>query len=163
MAAFLPARVKRICPRDKTPLAEKREGRVTIDACPKCAGAFFDADELARATGDKELGRYLSRVHGAASSPMVCPACGNLMDLDKIGEAQIDHCTSCLGVWLDAGEKEKLLSRAPDALGANLSAKALAEEERKYRGMPRGSGGAGRFAALGEAFRRIAWRFKRRR
>lgn len=154
--------MKRTCPRDRTLLVERKLDRVTVDECPKCLGAFFDADELARATGDKELGRYLSQVHGAASSPMVCPGCGHLMDLDTISGIQVDHCTSCLGVWLDAGEKERLLARDPSALGAGFDAKARAAEERRYAATPRGGGG-GRFAALGEAFRRIAWRFRRRR
>lgn len=154
--------MKRTCPRDKTPLVEQKLERVTPDVCPKCSGAFFDAHELGRATGDKELAKYLSQVHGAASSPMVCPACGNLMDLDKIGAVHIDHCTTCLGVWLDAGEKEKLLARDPAALGAGFDAKARAAEDRRYAAIPRGGGG-GRFGAIGHAFRSIAWKFRRKR
>lgn len=155
--------MQRACPRDRAPLVHQTQGRVTIDSCPKCGGAFFDADELARATGDRELGRYLSRVHGKADSSMVCPACGNLMDLDTVADVPIDHCTSCLGVWLDAGERERLLARAPGSLGDGFAEKAKAAEARHYAATPRGGAGGGRFAALGHAFRMFAWKFRRRR
>ena len=155
--------MQRTCPRDRSPLqAQKMEG-VTVDVCPKCSGAFFDADELGRVTGDKELARYLAQVHGKANSPMVCPACGDLMDLDKVGDVEVDHCTSCLGVWLDAGEMDRLVARGEDALEAGHDAKAKAAEERRYSAMPRGGAGGGRFGALGDAFRLVAWRLRRRR
>lgn len=154
--------MQRTCPRDRTPLVAQTLERVTIDVCPTCSGAFFDAKELGAATGDKELARYLAQTHGAASSPMVCPACGNLMDLDKVNGVEIDHCTSCLGVWLDAGEKDRLLAREPGSLGAGFDTKARAAEERHYASMPRG-GGRGRFAALGHAVRMAAWKFRRKR
>lgn len=154
--------MQRTCPRDRTPLVEQKLEGVTVDECPKCHGAFFDAKEIGRATGDKELAQYLAQVHGSASSPMVCPACGQLMDLDKIDGVEIDHCTKCYGVWLDAGELDRLTGRSKGALDAGAEAKALAAEERRYAEMPRG-GGAGRFAALGHAVRTIAWKLKRKR
>ena len=152
--------MQRTCPRDRSPLAARKLEGVTVDECPTCGGAFFDANELGRATGDKELARYLSQVHGAATSPMVCPACGHLMDLDKVDGVEIDHCTSCLGVWLDAGEMDRLVARGEDALDAGAEAKARAAEERRYAGMPRGGAGGGRFAALGHALRTVAWRLR---
>lgn len=155
--------MKRACPRDRTPLALQQVEGVTIDVCPKCSGAFFDEAELGKVTGDKELARYLSTVHGAATSPMVCPACGHLMDLDRVGDVELDHCTSCLGVWLDAGEMERIVGRAEGALDAGAAQKAKAADERRYREMPRGGAGGGRFAALGQAFRLVAWRLKRKR
>lgn len=155
--------MQRHCPRDRTLLVERKLEGVTVDECPKCGGAFFDENELGRATGDKELARYLSTIHGAASSPMVCPACGNLMDLDKVDEVELDHCTSYLGVWLDKGEMERLGARGEDALHAGKEAKARSAEEQRFREAPRGGAAGGRFAALGEAFRNIAWKLKRKR
>lgn len=154
--------MQRTCPRDRTPLVERKLEGVSVDECPKCGGAFFDERELGRATGDKELARYLSTVHGVATSPMVCPACGGLMDLDKVGDVELDHCTSCLGVWLDKGEIDRLGERPEDALASGSEAKERAAEERRYAAIPRGGGG-GRFAALGHAFRTIAWKLKRKR
>lgn len=154
--------MRRTCPRDRTPLAHEKIGSVVVDRCPKCRGAFFDAAEVGRLTKDKELAKYLACVHGAATSPMVCPACGGLMDLDKVDGVEMDHCTSCLGVWLDAGELDRLKARGEGALSAGFVEKGKAAEERRYREMPRG-GGAGRFAALGHSFRNIAWAFRRKK
>lgn len=154
--------MKRTCPRDRTGLVQVDLDGVKVDECPKCQGAFFDEAELGKVTGDRELARYLAQVHGAASSPMVCPGCGNLMDLDKVGEVELDHCTSCLGVWLDKGELDRLGERHEGALDKGFAEKDKAAIDRQYRAMPRGGGG-GRFAALGDAFRLMAWKLKRRR
>ena len=158
----LHAAMQRPCPRDRSPLAPRKLEGVTVDECPKCAGVFFDAAELGRVTGDKELAAYLAQVHGQATSPMVCPGCGGLMDLDKVADVEVDHCTSCHGVWLDAGEMDRIAARGEDALAQGFDAKMRAAEDRRYAATPRGGGG-GRFAALGHAFRRVAWTLRRKR
>lgn len=153
--------MQRTCPRDRTPLVAQKVEGVTIDACPKCHGAFFDEGELVRVTGDKELKKYLATVSGKATSQVVCPACGGLMDLDKVEDVELDHCTRCYGVWLDGKELERIGARDPDAPIAGLRNKEMDAEERRFREMPRG-GGDGRAAALGYAFRLFAWRLRRR-
>ncbi|MFC1683711.1 zf-TFIIB domain-containing protein [Candidatus Zixiibacteriota bacterium] len=40
---------------------------------------------------------------------MNCPVCRQPMIVLELDEVEIDHCTSCRGVWLDAGELELLL------------------------------------------------------
>jgi uncharacterized protein len=43
---------------------------------------------------------------------MKCPKCGlDLHTLDE-GKVQVDSCFNCKGVWLDAGELEKLKAEA---------------------------------------------------
>jgi len=39
---------------------------------------------------------------------MNCPACKNPMIVLEHEQVEIDHCTSCGGIWLDAGELELL-------------------------------------------------------
>lgn len=155
------AGMQRTCPRDRSPLAPRKLEGVTVDECPRCSGVFFDANELGRATGDKELAKYLAQVHGKANSPMVCPGCGNLMDLDKVGDVEVDHCTSCLGVWLDAGEMDRVVARGEGALEKGFDEKARAAEDRRYAATPRDGAGGGRLAALGHAFRMVAWKLRR--
>ncbi len=51
---------------------------------------------------------------------MDCPVCKNPLIILELNNVEIDHCTSCHGIWLDGGEldillegsseKEKLLS-----------------------------------------------------
>jgi Zn-finger nucleic acid-binding protein len=44
---------------------------------------------------------------------MDCPACKNAMITLELEDVEIDYCTDCGGIWLDAGELEQLLNE-PD-------------------------------------------------
>lgn len=118
--------VTRACPRDKTTLHEQRAGRVNVDVCLQCHGTFLDGLELRRVIGEQGLALALGSEHGANPEKVVCPACGASMFLDTVGDVELDHCPECLGVWLDAGEIERLAARA--LLLAARAAKVHLEE-----------------------------------
>jgi len=40
---------------------------------------------------------------------MDCPICRNAMITLELADVEVDHCTDCGGIWLDAGELEQLL------------------------------------------------------
>ena len=40
---------------------------------------------------------------------MKCPVCKEPMIVLELNEVEIDHCTACSGIWLDAGELELLI------------------------------------------------------
>ncbi len=40
---------------------------------------------------------------------MNCPVCNNPLVILELNNVEIDHCTSCGGIWLDGGELEILL------------------------------------------------------
>jgi Zn-finger nucleic acid-binding protein len=40
---------------------------------------------------------------------MDCPVCKNAMITLELEDVEVDHCTDCGGIWLDAGELELLL------------------------------------------------------
>jgi len=40
---------------------------------------------------------------------MNCPVCKDSMVVLELEQVEIDYCTGCEGVWLDAGELELLL------------------------------------------------------
>ena len=46
---------------------------------------------------------------------MDCPVCKNAMITLELEEVEIDHCTDCGGIWLDAGELELLLGEPEKA------------------------------------------------
>jgi hypothetical protein len=46
---------------------------------------------------------------------MDCPVCKNAMITLELAEVEIDHCTDCGGIWLDAGELDILLGEAQTA------------------------------------------------
>ena len=43
---------------------------------------------------------------------MICPVCKKDMVIVEHKEIELDYCTSCKGVWFDAGELELLLEAA---------------------------------------------------
>jgi len=80
-----------------------------VDVCPKCQGIFLDKKEVRKITGDWSLNRLLTKYLGLDSkSQLVCPNCGGLMDIEDAGDVRVDVCLDCEGVWLDAGELERL-------------------------------------------------------
>jgi len=44
-----------------------------------------------------------------------CPVCKNAMITLELARVEIDHCTDCGGIWLDAGELELLLGNSKNA------------------------------------------------
>ena len=46
---------------------------------------------------------------------MDCPVCKNAMITFELTEVEIDFCTTCDGIWLDAGELELLLGNPEKA------------------------------------------------
>jgi Zn-finger nucleic acid-binding protein len=48
---------------------------------------------------------------------MDCPDCKNAMITLELEGVEIDYCTSCGGIWLDAGELELLLGEPEKARG----------------------------------------------
>jgi len=45
---------------------------------------------------------------------MRCPKCGHGMSEEDVGGVRIDRCSSCEGVFLDAGELDQLFARRED-------------------------------------------------
>lgn len=46
---------------------------------------------------------------------MDCPVCQNAMIVLELEQVEVDYCTECEGIWLDAGELELLLGGAARA------------------------------------------------
>ena len=46
---------------------------------------------------------------------MDCPLCKNAMIVLELQEVEVDYCTACGGIWLDAGELELLLGDSQNA------------------------------------------------
>lgn len=103
----------RECPADWTPL--RRETRqsflrhVEVDVCPKCQGLFLDKNEVEALTGSHSLHTLLTKYTGLNSDVQIlCPNCGGLMEAMDAGNVRVDVCLDCFGVWLDAGELDRL-------------------------------------------------------
>ncbi|MFE3846263.1 zf-TFIIB domain-containing protein, partial [Thermoplasmatota archaeon] len=108
---------------------------IIIDVCPKCKGIWLDKGELGKLLKDKKLTNYLTKHIGTKSrSPMICPRCGNTMDIEKAEDIEVDVCLTCNGVWLDEGELEKLKETSKEGFEPDELAKfEEKEEERLYK------------------------------
>lgn len=42
---------------------------------------------------------------------MQCPRCQSTLKLGERNGVEIDYCESCRGIWLDAGEIDKIIER----------------------------------------------------
>ena len=65
---------------------------------------------------------------------MDCPICKEAMVTLELNEVEIDYCTGCGGIWLDAGELETLLGQSEQAqvlLASFDGAKGCKEKPRK--------------------------------
>jgi len=65
---------------------------------------------------------------------MDCPTCHKAMITLELADVEIDHCTSCGGIWLDVGELEALLddpAQAKRLLGSFEQTASPAERPRK--------------------------------
>jgi len=64
---------------------------------------------------------------------MDCPVCKSAMIVLELDEVEVDYCTECEGIWLDAGELELLLGGATqsEALLASFQPEKTDEKRRK--------------------------------
>lgn len=49
---------------------------------------------------------------------MQCPRCRVDLAMSERHGVEIDYCPKCRGVWLDRGELDKIIERAPQHYGA---------------------------------------------
>ena len=66
---------------------------------------------------------------------MDCPVCKNAMIALELAEVEIDYCTGCEGIWLDAGELELLLGNGGKSREL-ISSFRKAEEGEKQKKCP---------------------------
>ena len=67
---------------------------------------------------------------------MDCPTCGNPMITLELADVEIDHCLSCGGIWLDAGELEVLMDDPQKAKTLLDSLRQTTVETEKPRKCP---------------------------
>ncbi|MCE5185731.1 MAG: zf-TFIIB domain-containing protein [Planctomycetaceae bacterium] len=64
---------------------------------------------------------------------MNCPTCRQPMLVLELEEIEIDYCSACRGMWLDAGELELLLGENAQALDLLRSFRAAETGEQKRK------------------------------
>jgi len=108
------------CPDDGIEMRRIDYRGINLEECPRCRGRWFDRGELTKAKDktDEDL-RWLdfdpfqkeADKFRVPSEGRKCPACGNAMEAltYRNSGVVIDRCPACHGVWLHAGEFEKII------------------------------------------------------
>jgi len=97
---------------------------IKIETCNNCQGEWLDADELKHIVRTREIHFDPQERQAIAQATKItgvplddedrdlnCPKCGGQTDAVNYGGDSgiiIDRCTSCGGIWLDAGELEHI-------------------------------------------------------
>jgi Zn-finger nucleic acid-binding protein len=114
------------CPKCAAPIQDiALEGGAVIHSCPSCAGAFYPRSILAV---DVALSLVKETERG-------CPHCTGRLRTGFVfdGKLELDQCSSCSGLWLDAGEVAKLrtLSGVDGLIKGGAAPAAYAVSERR--------------------------------
>ena len=97
---------------------------IKIETCPGCEGQWLDASELRHIVNVRERRFDEDQRRAVATAASIdpvqvdhedrdlrCPKCGGQTDVLNYGGdsgIMIDKCTGCGGIWLDAGELERI-------------------------------------------------------
>jgi len=138
------------CPACKSPLREKNAGDITLDLCyGGCGGIWFDAAELERVNA-----RAATTLHSVwqipvsnvkLTDPRHCPRCNLVLERKWFSDSQqveIDQCTKCGGIWLDAGEFSRIYDEikgakvAPPRWASAMAEAAALVEKKMARDKP---------------------------
>ena len=106
-----------ICPKCTNDMEAVEYEGVEVDRCTNCKGIWFDVGEsdwllgkdaaLAIDTGDPSIGRQTNEIDSYR-----CPRCdgGKVRKVDpKQTQIRYEECTSCRGLFFDAGEFADLI------------------------------------------------------
>jgi Zn-finger nucleic acid-binding protein len=105
------------CPRCRVELQLFISNDEEYDICPECGGMWLDKDEFYRATRERDVYKSVTIKSEYRRVPIrgpieyvPCVRCAKLMNRGNFGKISgviIDRCSKH-GVWLDAGELEKI-------------------------------------------------------
>ena len=95
-----------LCPRDGNRLLLDDLRATPVHNCNDCSGLWMRLANLP--VSDKAL---IALLDVSETSALCCPADGAVMKGLVTRELTLAACPSCLGVWLDGDEQERLFSR----------------------------------------------------
>lgn len=160
------------CPKCGVATEEVEIKSVKVNRCPQCAGSWYDQDEL-RLLKDKESGgdyrwidvdlwRDTEKVKVAEKSAANCPKDGAPLATVHYGESQIavEVCPRCFGIWLDAGEYDKIVQHLEEKVDSETFAQYLRDVEGEFVELFTGDEGLkSELSDLGKVFCLLRLRF----
>ncbi len=107
-----------LCPGCERPMRKVCFNQVEIDECPFCAGQWFDTGEMEAIHAMEVIPQRFLRVfpidgmQTRGPGQRDCPRCSKQLMAADVNGVNMDVCTACRGVWLDAGELGQVLDQA---------------------------------------------------
>jgi Zn-finger nucleic acid-binding protein len=96
------------CPADHHSLKVQTVGSATFAHCVHCAGIWLTREALLPPSLDPAslppATRIASPTKRKRRSALACPECNGRLTPERVEGIEIDRCSRCVGVWLDAGE-----------------------------------------------------------
>jgi uncharacterized protein len=119
------------CPKCSGTMEPKSIENFEIDLCSKCAGLWFDQDELRKSKDltdpalhwmDFQIWKHEDQFRFSQHTAN-CPRCQISMVTINYGttDVEIDYCPKCRGTWLDEGKFTNII----DALESELANKSI--------------------------------------
>ena len=93
----------RVCPGCHSAMQTFRASEVELERCFFCGGVFLEKGEL-----DRLVGGPVSLTPGETPGDRLCAGCGATLAPTRAGALTVDQCRSCGGLYLDAGELQRL-------------------------------------------------------
>jgi Zn-finger nucleic acid-binding protein len=106
------AKAEHFCPRDKELLASNDVSGYRYYSCEHCHGFWLPGSSLNRILSSEGF-RSLENLPLANDPAVSCPGCRRTCRAVTIQGCTLDLCEQCRGLWLDAGEVERLKSLFP--------------------------------------------------
>lgn len=101
------------CPRDRQILASNDVNGYRYYSCEQCGGSWVPGAALDRVLSARGIGEIIS-IRPTSVSEMLCADCHNYCNVVIIEGCRLDLCPRCHGVWLDAGEAQKVEHLFPE-------------------------------------------------
>jgi len=101
------------CPRDRRILASNDVNGYRYYSCEQCGGTWIPGAALDRVLSARGVGE-LNAIRRTGAADLFCPDCHALCDAVVIEGCGLDVCPRCRGVWLDAGEVQRVKHLFPD-------------------------------------------------
>ena len=107
-----------------SPIARDHRERNLI--CPECYARNTEGTRFCTACGVAFRPRRIP----TAGSELACPACGEDMAAQQIGDIGVYECPDCEGIWVPRENFEILVNRAIDAYQQRIAAPRLYQQAR---------------------------------
>lgn len=102
------------CPQDGARLGKGSEHGFLVHPCHSCRGLWITGSEWCRLTGSPRGKASRTGVLPEVSwrPALICPSCSRASLTARSARGiEVDQCSNCRGVWLDADEVELFLAR----------------------------------------------------